>query len=227
MEILGYSERGAMNALFYGIAIAMDLKAANTFVSMCGIKEQYEDFDFYIECSLSEFGSPDLVIIAKKTNGKLEAIFVEAKVSCGNEFNIQKVKDEHDEYISGSVYKKGRTSNLFFQLRLKDYFFRKIHGKDISHIPQLIRNSGNHKRSNGNNEIVLKLVDIIKQCSEAKYIALIPKQKGDYPNTSKYGFDTHFVTWEDLSKDSALKGYIDNTIKFNEVRNSQIKNNYK
>lgn len=227
MEILGYSERGAMNALFYGIAIAKDLKAANTFVSMSGIKEQYADFDFYIECSLSEFGSPDLVIIAKKTNGKLEAIFVEAKVSCGNEFNIQKVKDEHDEYISGSVYKKGRASNLFFQLRLKDYFFRKTHGKDISRIPQLIQNSGNHKRSNGKNEIVLKLADIIKQCSEAKYIALIPEQNDDYPCTSKYGFDTHFVAWEDVCGNSELKGYIDNTIKFNEVSNSQITNKKK
>ena len=188
---------------------------------------RYEDFDFYIECSLSEFGSPDLVIIAKKTNGKLEAIFVEAKVSCGKEFNIQKVKDEHDEYIKECVYKTGRTSNLFFQLRLKDYFFRKTHGEDISHIPQLIQNSGNHKRSNGKNEIVLKLVDIIKQCREAKYIALIPEQNDDYPSTSNYGFDTHYVAWEDISEDSAFKGYIEKTIKFNEVSNSQIKNNYK
>ena len=29
MEIVGYSERGAMNALFYGIALNRDEKAAN------------------------------------------------------------------------------------------------------------------------------------------------------------------------------------------------------
>ena len=40
MEIVGYSERGAMNALFYGIALNRDEKAANAamnvFLRMAG-----------------------------------------------------------------------------------------------------------------------------------------------------------------------------------------------
>ena len=45
MEIDGYSERGAMNALFYGIALNRDEKAANAamnvFLRMAGETETF------------------------------------------------------------------------------------------------------------------------------------------------------------------------------------------
>jgi len=61
MEIVGYSERGAMNALFYGIALNRDEKAANAamnvFLRMAGETETFHNFKLYSEFSLSEFGA--------------------------------------------------------------------------------------------------------------------------------------------------------------------------
>lgn len=69
IKIIGYSERGAMNALFYGIALNKDEKAANEamneFLHMAGETETFQDFELYSEFSLSGFGDPDLVITAK------------------------------------------------------------------------------------------------------------------------------------------------------------------
>ena len=69
MEIVGYSERGAMNALFYGIALNRDEKAANAamnvFLRMAGETETFHNFKLYSEFSLSEFGNPDFVITAR------------------------------------------------------------------------------------------------------------------------------------------------------------------
>ena len=75
MKIYGYSERGAMNALFYEMAFKDEQSAEkdmHDFLSIAGIEkpEQYVCFKLYTESSLSEFGSPDLVILAnhKSTN---------------------------------------------------------------------------------------------------------------------------------------------------------------
>ena len=37
MKIIGYSERGAMNALFYGMALKEDDDAMNEFIHLAGI----------------------------------------------------------------------------------------------------------------------------------------------------------------------------------------------
>ena len=62
MKIVGYSERGAMNALFYGIAQANDKKAFAEFLKIIGIDYNVSDVEFFMEFSLSEFGSPDLLV---------------------------------------------------------------------------------------------------------------------------------------------------------------------
>ena len=62
MKIVGYSERGAMNALFYGIALANDNNAFAEFINMIGISNPVSGVEFYMEFSLSEFGSPDLLV---------------------------------------------------------------------------------------------------------------------------------------------------------------------
>ena len=49
IKIVGYSERGEMNALFYGIALNKDEKAANEamneFLHMAGERETFQDFE--------------------------------------------------------------------------------------------------------------------------------------------------------------------------------------
>ena len=73
MKIVGYSERGAMNALFYGIALDQEhkgIEAMKEFLKLASIEEagDYSDFELYPEFSLSDFGEPDLMIKAKLKN---------------------------------------------------------------------------------------------------------------------------------------------------------------
>lgn len=103
IKIVGYSERGAMNALFYGIALNKDEKAANEamneFLHMAGETETFQDFELYSEFSLSGFGDPDLVITAKNELGKTIVFFIEAKASAGGYYELDEQKSHHEEYL--------------------------------------------------------------------------------------------------------------------------------
>lgn len=232
MKIIGYSERGAMNALFYGMAIKKDDAAMNKFLSLAGINDAYSNFRLYIECSLSDFGDPDLVIIADKDGLKNETVFfVEAKVSERKKFDLKQQQDKHD---------KGKydASNLFFQLRSKEYFFNheckgcepeRYKEKSFDIIKCKKEKHGNENcRELGKNGIVNKFADEIKKCKSAEYIAIIPEQKEAHPIKS-YGFPIRFISWETIC--SEFGAYIDNAIVFNQYEDknknliSQVLNN--
>ena len=93
MEIVGYSERGAMNALFYGIALNRDEKAANAamnvFLRMAGETVTFHNFKLYSEFSLSGFGAPDFVITAENQSGESIVFFIEAKASAGKCYDLK------------------------------------------------------------------------------------------------------------------------------------------
>jgi len=166
MKIIGYSERGAMNALFYEMAFKNDKNGMIEFLKLAGIYDDFSDFDFkiYNEFSLSEFGSPDLVIIAEKGNEKV-AFFVEAKVAACDGFKIVTAIKEYEKVNPD-------TSNLFYQLKQKVDFFeirKELPGQD-----KLVE-SGKGQKSIGNNPVVRKFVELLKNCSKAEYIAIIPE----------------------------------------------------
>ena len=124
MEIVGYSERGAMNALFYGIALNREEKAANAamnaFLEMAGETEKFHNFKLYSEFSLSGFGAPDFVITAENQSGETIVFFIEAKASACKCYNLKEEKRRHEEYIKDHTkYADGHSSNLFFQLKEK------------------------------------------------------------------------------------------------------------
>ena len=210
MEIIGYSERGAMNALFYGIAIKDNKEAMKVFLNSLNINgldvENYCDFKMYMEFSLSDFGDPDLVIIADTKDDKKEAFFVEAKVSHRGTFSLEKQILDHNEYCGFDNRepndKRYDTSNLFFQLRLKELFFEtkgQINRDNDKHDDRIKckKLQTTKFRVIGENEIVNRFADEIKDCKKAYYIAIIPEQSKDIiPNTNNtYGFDIHFITW--------------------------------
>ena len=59
------------------------------------------------------------------------------------------------------------------------------------------------------------------------YVAIIPEQEGGKHNpNNQFGFDIHFVTWEEIFNEPILKPYIQKTITFNQIDNeiSQITN---
>lgn len=227
MKIFGYSERGAMNALFYGMAIKEDYVSMRKFLNLAGISESetehYRDFSLYIECSLSDFGSPDLVIIADDGN-KSDVFFIEAKVSACGYFDLEKQQDKHNngEYDA---------SNLFFQLRSKEYFFnhecksvdREQYYEETFDIIKCKK--GKHGiencREKGSNVVVNKFADKINKCVSAKYIAIIPEQDKIITHYD-YGFQIQFVTWENIFRE--FKDYLEDTIIFNQGVDENKKN---
>ena len=254
MKIIGYSERGAMNALFYGMA--HDEKngesAMQKFLGLAGITENFTDFELYSEFSLSEFGDPDMMIIAKDKNGNSFVFFIEAKVSCCGSYNLSLEKKHHDKYLEKKEYENGHSSNLFFQLRLKHYFFTlsrlfyndKVNEKELQEkqdgffkIPQngfsnykddqrnRFKLGRNGHRKIGKNVVVEKIVvEKIQKCDNAYYIAIIPEQNPEQEvNTGEYGFTTYTITWEKIF--SEFNDYMGSTIDFNQNDSkSQIMN---
>lgn len=227
MEIIGYSERGAMNALFYGMAFNNDDDAMRNFLALAEIEDGYTNFRLYMECSLSDFGSPDLVIIADRTDGKgSDVFFIEAKVSEGVYFDLYVHKSKHKE-------DKYDASNLFFQLRSKEYFFNheckgfeEERYKDNSFNIIKFKKGTTIDREIGANVVVNKFVEIIKECNSAYYIAIIPKQTKEIDMDKEFGFPIRFVTWEEILEKMNL--YISKNINFNNKKGkNQILNNPK
>lgn len=227
INIVGYSERGVINALLYGIALNKDEKAMKEFISLAGITNNYCNYKLYSEFSLSEFGSPDFTIIADDK----DVFFIEAKVSCGKKFDLKEQKNHHDSYLSKKLFVDGHASNLFFQLRLKEYFYRhKINNDDINKLglPPEIRFSRGRDRKEGENVVVRKFINELKG-KRAYYIAIIPECDSFItPRVEKYddyNITISFITWESIIQGKYTGRYLTDTILFNQNQNvSQILN---
>lgn len=219
MEIVGYSERGAMNALFYGIALKKDKEAFAEFLKIIGIESSVSDVEFFMEFSLSEYGSPDL-LVTFYTNKQKHILFIEAKASCGKCYKLDKALSDYKKTEECQERYDGYSSNLYYQLAMKRLFFDNlsdsISGKDILGI-----DGRNHNI--GKNFVVRTICDKIKDCEKAHYIAIVPES--EIPSQAPE-YITH-VFWEDLFNCPKLKPYLINTwnINSNPTNNkSQITN---
>ena len=217
MKIVGYSERGAMNALFYGIALANDKKAFAEFLTKISIDYHVSDVEFFMEFSLSEFGSPDLLVTFNGNNQK-HILFIEAKTSCGKKYELEKA---FENFKRTKVRKPGYSSNLYYQLSMKYLFFKNLPNSiDINGIEGL--DGRTHKI--GDNFVVKAICDKIKDCKVAHYIAIVPKS--DIPSDApKY---VKHIFWEDLFNCPELNLYLKDTWDINNDstnNRSQITNN--
>ena len=227
MKILGYSERGVMNALFYGMAFNDDVKGMQKFLTKAGIEGEFSEFELYMEWSLSDFGNPDLIITAKDGNKEQVIIFVEAKVSSQQYYNYKKEKEKYDKYIGKKKYDSNMSSNLFFQLKEKFELFEKRNDVGLSNGEGLPKDKTSLNSKNGKNRkigtsgVVLAMMKRIKDSNKAHYIAIIPEQNEELNQPED--FKIHIVYWEDLKDDYSK--YLKETIDFNkgEVK-SQILN---
>ena len=220
MKIYGYSERGAMNELFYGIALNNDIDAFAEFLDIIGINFPVSAVEFFMEFSLSEFGSPDLLVTFTANNQRY-ILFIEAKTSCGKSFKLEKALSNYKKTKEGKERYNGYSSNLYYQLAMKKLFFENL--PDSISINGIEGIDGRiHKI--GDNFVVNNICDKIKDCKESLYIAIIPKSKipSDAPKYVKHVF------WEDLFDCPKLKPYLIETwdINFNSAKDkSQIINN--
>lgn len=148
MEIFGYSERGVMNALFYGIAYKSTNKKKDidTLLSLTGLGQNLcDDYDIIMEASLSDFGDPDAIIIGKDINGKdTNVYFIEGKVSAGGHYSLNDEKEKFDEAMNNNKAYDGFTSSLFGQLTLKYQLINQLK-KQKQELPTIITSKKNRK----------------------------------------------------------------------------------
>jgi hypothetical protein len=194
MEIIGYSERGMINSLFYELKISENyLRLLNDFLSLVsfpdsGVTFQVSEVKILIEQSFSDFGAPDAVILVNN-HGVKQVIFIEAKVKT-EEASRWEISKEFEKFRSGIAKPKppkGYSSNLFVQLYFKTRLIKELKSGGVKQLQEGVKftecllkmNRTTHKRIEkrkiGTNKIVLKAVEELKgYCNNALFIALLP-----------------------------------------------------
>ena len=179
MKILGYSERGILNALLYEIRYAADNDALlNKLMGEAKFpftdhKPAIDNATVFIEQSFSEFGDSDAVILAKSDAGKC-VIFVEAKVSAQKK--DWRLSDQLADFKTGlGTCKRMNSSNLFTQIYHKQRFMEMEN--DMAALKKGVRFpawSRKEFRKIGTNSVVTNVAECVKQCNQAFYLSLIP-----------------------------------------------------
>jgi len=126
VRLLGYSERGMVNALCDDMAHSLDpASAVSSFLSWFDFPALQPDFSnvenatLLVEQSFSDFGDLDLLILVENNDETLQAVLIEAKVS-NDTRSWATVEDRWAEFLGMFDGGGWNTSNLFVQL------FRKV-----------------------------------------------------------------------------------------------------
>lgn len=206
MKLFGYSERGMVDAILYSLYFEGNFNGTRNdlLIGLLGkikmpripettwsnLLTNSDEFEVYIENTLSEFGNPDIVILCKQSDKYSACIFIEAKVSREKDVIIR----EFDKFCSQIVERKGladkgTSSLLFSQLCLKWLMKIKTANGHVSNADMgkllalnLSKSSQSSKleigRKIGSNNIATGLLDKIESIDSNKtyYVALIPDQ---------------------------------------------------
>ena len=240
MEILGYSERGLINSLFYELKYPPDnLQLLNSLLSLVSfpyrtVNFQISEAKILIEQSFSDFGDADLVLLVSNFKSK-QVIFIEAKVkTCQRTY--WNILEEFEKFKRGIEKDKVNSSNLFVQLYHKVRLVKTLQTGGIKQFQngvQFPRCSSKSHRKIGDNKIVLKAVNqLMGYHNEALFIALLPENdsglrnfyKGTLKDYNPEGFqewdvrDWGYISWtrvEEFCKRNSLEGILKN-FKWNE-----------
>ncbi len=208
MEILGYSERGVINSLFYEIKFSQNnLQLLNEFLSFVSfpyraVNFQISDTKILIEQSFSDFGDADAVILVNNRSDK-QAIFIEAKVKTFQKYHWS-IFEEFEEFKKGIGKNSVSSSNLFVQLYHKLRLIKALQVGGIKHLQngvEFSRCSSKQQRKIGNNKVVLKAVNQLeKYYKDALFIALVPDDdsnlKDFYQDTLRDYSPEGFQEWD-------------------------------
>ena len=214
MTIYTYSERGIVDSLVYSLN---DDELVKKFLIL-GYPElrnkSLTDINFYLEHSLSEFGSPDL-IVTYKLAGKKTVVFIEAKVTNGKK--SWTLVRQYEEYRDKANKPKDITSNFFRQIALKELL---IMNKNLAESKGVISKDNRvmgtkEERKLGENEIVLKLFNSIKDADKFDYLGLVPEASQPFFNEEHKELFSRikYITWaqiKDFAVNNKLQYLIDN-----------------
>lgn len=194
MQLLGYSERGFINAFFYEVfrhpnsteIIRAFLALAHwpLLTSRPAVVETATVDTVLIEQSFSDFGDADVLILASTPQEKV-AFFCEAKR--GRPWRVKKEWGQFKARFQACL--AGGVSNVFRQLYLKQRLAQSIVAGDdlkagIEFDGVLRTTRGNQRRKIGKNKVVLKAVEMLKpHVGSAYFLILTPEPWRDEMKT--------------------------------------------
>lgn len=182
MKVLGYSERGVVNSLFYDIAFSLqpdrllgDLLATAHFPFQSDLRFEVRDAKVLLEQSLSDFGDADAILLLRPADTSV-AVFTEAKVK---PFQVSEwqIQQEYQDFIAGTRT-KGSSSNLFTQLYHKVCLADVLKRGALDGLANGVEfpaSSSKATRNIGRNGVVLKAVEELRRYLDQVYfLALVP-----------------------------------------------------
>jgi len=182
-ELLGYSERGLINSLFYELSYKdPDGKLLGQLLDKVYFPDwkgsfKVTDVTILIEQSFSDFGDADVVLLIK--NGvRNQTVFIEAKVKTSGKGGW-KIADEFVEFKAGSEPKKLSSSNLFTQLYHKHRLVDGIAEMGVDYVASkgvlFPACSTKSPRKLGKNKIVLRAAKMIEEYpDDFFFIGIVP-----------------------------------------------------
>lgn len=235
--IVGYSERGLVNALFESIVSAKNPQetlrgfletttcvANRNWINKFPPGGPILDFEVFIEPSLSNFGNPDVVLIytvasnSKKAGSSQQrdtisnAIFIEAKL-CTFKQSVNHYDSQKD---ANSLDLSKNSSSILHELFLKakfEYYLKHDIEKLHKGFPIYMRDKKkSYKRKIGSDPVVLDLVKQIQECSEIYFMALTTDrgdEEGPDPERFKAGTYIHDMFEEISKKNNSVDPNID------------------
>ena len=241
--VIGYSERGIMNALVYEIQnshnpnkLLRDLLYHAKFPYRNKIDKEISAAEILIEQSFSNFGDADLVLLLNTGRHRI-SIFAEAKVKPSQSLRWT-IEGEFEKFVDG-VGSRLSSSNLFTQLYHK---LRMVNSFSNGGLPALQSGvsfpdcSSKPVRKIGNNPIVLKAIKkISKHLDDVYYLAVVPdstrniddffsnrlKQRG-FPNLPEWDVNSFgYIAWSDIWE-FCVSRKLENTLRVFSFNEGQI-----
>ena len=193
MKILGYSERGIINALFYEInysqhpeTLLYDFLSKVKFPFIDDHLIPVESSEVLIEQSFSDFGDSDVLLMINTGKNHI-SIFIEAKVKSFQRA-LWSTDNEYRNFIKGTTTHVN-SSNLFTQLYHK---VRMVEGLLNGGVPnlqagiQFPESSSKAVRKIGSNSIVLNAVEMLTNyLDNTFYVAILPDDQTNIENFFK------------------------------------------
>jgi hypothetical protein len=179
VDIIGYSERGMMNAISEDLAHSGNPDLVGDFLSQFWFQTEptpdwknIKQVKILVEQSFSDFGDADMLILIEHNNRSKKAIFVEAKVS--NDTNSwETIEKRWNEFLYILDVGEGSTSNLLVQLYRKVRLVEKLRNEPDQFATDLLIPRG----SLGSNQTVGKAAELVRKfvCEgDVYFVAILP-----------------------------------------------------
>jgi hypothetical protein len=223
MNVIGYSERGLVNALFYEMARLPQEKARDVLQELLTDEARFPFTDrpppfgqveVLLEQSFSDFGNADALVLIDGQPNRPCSMFIEVKVkTC--QLPRWQVAAEFSLFQAGLAL-RASSSNLFTQLYHK---VRLVQGLRQGGIPAVKHGiefppwSSKQRRRIGRNDVVLGATALLEaKMAKVFYLMIVPDSLGNvaafFPNLLNVPHETlrdawdvstyGFLTWEQI-----------------------------